>query len=142
MTQPERASDSHSFAERNLITPTGMLVTTALLAIYAMYAGWMAYVWTSPFYGIAAALAASACIGAALVKPWAQPPLHLLTAVFAFGWFRSIYDGVRSGYFDSVFDSWTSIAAAVAPGAALLAIAAASSVLVHRQFRRASSEPV
>jgi hypothetical protein len=66
-----------------LITPPSLLLTTALLAIYAIAAGRIAYLEQSPLLATAAAVSAIACCGSALMKPWSQYLVYLLSIGFA-----------------------------------------------------------
>ena len=51
-----------------LITPIGMLITVALLALYAVYAFWTAYVDKSWIYGFLGVLSLVACYGTAMLR--------------------------------------------------------------------------
>jgi hypothetical protein len=122
-----------------LITPPGLLVTTALLAVYGAYAAWAAFVERSWLYAGLAAMAIAGCIGAALMKPWSRYPVYVLTAAFSAAWVLSIYGGMRAGYFEFAYTSNLAIARALAPGLLLVILAASCSYLVFRQFRGAPS---
>src|SRR5262245_44830999 len=89
-----------------LITPIGMLITVALLAIYAAYAFWTAYVHIEYLpdyadeawiYGSLGALSLVACYGTAMLRPWSQYLVYVLTALFIAGWCYSVYSGAAVG---------------------------------------------
>jgi hypothetical protein len=120
-----------------LITPPGMLVTTALLAIYSAYAAWIAFIERSWLHTGFAAMAIVACVGTALMKPWSRRPVYLLAASFSLAWLNSVYTGIRAGYFEFAYSSYPQIARALAPGFLLVCISAVCSYLVFRHFDRA-----
>ena len=55
-----------------LITPPGMLVTVALLAIYSAYASWTAFIEKSWIYAIVALVSLAACVGTAFPEVMVQ----------------------------------------------------------------------
>ena len=117
-----------------LITPPSLLVTTALLAIYAVAAAKVAMIERSYPLAVGAAVAAIACGGTAYMLRWSQYLVHLMTVGFALKWSWSIYDGWRAGYFGFQFGSATEGLRSLVPGLALVAISAVCSWLVHRHF--------
>jgi hypothetical protein len=120
-----------------LITPPSLLLTTALLAIYAIAAGRIAYLEQSPLLATAAALSAIACCGSALMKRWSQYLVYLLSIGFALKWGWSIYEGYRTGYFDFQFGgtTWRTLRPLV-PGFALVVLSGICAWLVRRSFAR------
>ena len=88
-----------------LITPIGMLITVALLAIYAAYAFWTAYIDKSWIYGFLGGLSLVACYGTAMLRAWSQYLVYLLTALFIAAWCYSVYSGAAVGYFSFFFSS-------------------------------------
>jgi len=116
-----------------LITPVGILITVALLAMYAAYSLWMAVVWHSPLSGVAGVLAIVACVGAAMLKPWSRYIVYLLTASAVATWVWSLYDAARAGYFG--YFSARQIARSLAPGAFLILLSCFCAYAVFRQFR-------
>ena len=118
-----------------LITPMPLLVTTALLAIYAVAAAKVALIERSYPLAVGAAVAAIACGGTAYMQRWSQYLVHLMTAGF------TVNDGWRAGYFGFQFGSATEGLRSLVPGLALVAISAVCSWLVHRYFSRKASRP-
>jgi hypothetical protein len=121
-----------------LITPPGLLLTTALLAIYAIAAGRVAYLEESAFLAAAAALSAIACYGTAMMKRWSQYLVYALALGFALKWGWSVYDGYRTGYFDFRFGSataWRSLRPMV-PGFVMVVLSGVCAWLVRRSFAR------
>jgi len=120
-----------------LITPIGMLVTVALLAIYAAYAFWTAYSDKSWMYVSLGVLALVACYGAAMLRAWSQYLVYLLTALFIVAWCYSVYAGAKVDYFVFFFPSYVAVIKTLAPGfgLVLLSCVAAWNTFIH--FRRA-----
>jgi hypothetical protein len=115
--------------------PLGILITIALLAIYAAYAGWTAY-WNRSFlYALISAAAVVACAGTAMLKPWSRFLVYLLTAAFIGTWGYSIYDSVAAGYFSSRPTS--QVMRLIALEACLAALSGFCAFAVYRHFRRA-----
>ena len=120
-----------------LITPMGMLVTVALLAIYASYAFWTAYFDKSWIYGALGVLAVLACYGAAMLRPWSQYLVYLLTALFIAGWLYSVYLGAKVDYFGFFFPSSLAAIKALAPGFALVLLSGVAARITFSHFCRA-----
>lgn len=128
-----------------LITPVGMLVTVALLAIYSVYAFMTAYIERSWPFVVAGLLAVGACAGTALLKPWSRFLVYLLTGGFIAKFAHSVYAGVAAGYFGFQFPSPLTAARSLAPGLAMVLISCVCCVLVFRHFmqaRRAAARDV
>lgn len=123
-----------------LITPMGLLLTTALLAIYSVAAAKVALVERSYPLAIAAAVSAVACGGTAYMQRWSQYLVHLMTAGFVAKWAWSVYDGYRAGYFDFQFGSPLESLRSLAPGLAMVALSGVCSWLVHAHFARAGRD--
>jgi hypothetical protein len=125
-----------------LITPVGMLVTVALLAIYSVYAFMTAYIERSWPFVVAGLLAVCACAGTALLKPWSRFLVYLLTVGFVAKFAHSVYSGVAAGYFGFQFPSPLTAARTLAPGLMMVLISCVCCVLVFRHFmqgRRAAA---
>lgn len=105
-----------------LITPPGMLVTVALLAIYCAYSSWMASVEQSWFYLFVAATSLAACIGTAVLQPWSRYLVYILTTGFIAAWSHSVYAGAKAGFFVFFFSSPLRAMKSIAPGLALVAL--------------------
>lgn len=121
-------------------TPSGMLVTVALLAIYAAYAGWSAYLERSWMFAVVAAGALVACIGTALLRPWSQFLVYLLVAGIVGGWCWSIYASLSAGYFGLLAPS--QLATNLAPGTVIALLSLACAYFVFRHFRKGPAREV
>ena len=119
-----------------LITPFGMLITTALLAIYAVYAFWTAYVDESWAYGAIGLVTLAACYGTAMLRDWSRYLVYALTAAFVAAWGYSVYYGASVGFFSFWYGSKLESAKALAPGFALVALSCTASCIAFRHFRR------
>lgn len=118
-----------------LITPPGMLVTVALLAIYSAYASWTALVEKSWVYAIVALVSLAACMGTAFLKSWSRYPVYVLTVGFAAAWCYSVYSATRVGFFGFFFSSPSAAAKSLAPGLVLACLSLVCSYIVLRHFR-------
>jgi nicotinamide riboside transporter PnuC len=116
-----------------LVTPVGMLVTVALLALYGAFGIWTAISEHSWLSGLAGAIAIIACIGAARLLAWSRFLVYLLAVIFIGTWALSLYSAAQVGYF-TLF-SPLEIALALAPGGLLVALSCFSAYIVFRQFR-------
>jgi hypothetical protein len=120
-----------------LITPMGLLVTTALLAIYSVAAANVALIERSYPLAVAAAVSAVACAGTAYMQRWSRYLVHLMTIGFVAKWCWSVYDSYRAGYFEFVRGTiWVSLRPLL-PGLALVMLSGVCSWLVHTHFRKA-----
>src|SRR5262245_37959864 len=116
-----------------LITPVGILITMALLALYAAYSLWAAFVEHSILSGIAGVLAIVACVGAAMLKPWSRYIVYLLAASAIATWAYSLYAAASAGYFRIFPQAQT--ARSLLPGAFLVLLSCYCTFAVFRQFR-------
>jgi len=119
-----------------LITPIGMLITVALLATYAAYALWTAYIDESWIYYLLGGLAFFACYGTAMMRPWSRYLVYLLTTLFIAAWCYSVYSGAAVGYFSIFFSSSALVAKALAPGLTLVVLSGLASWNAFSHFRR------
>lgn len=118
-----------------LITPPGMLLTVALLAIYTTY-GWLVGTVERSWPLLAGAVvSAVACVGIALLRPWARYLVYLLTIGFLAKLADSIYWGVRSGYYGLQFRSPQETVLSLLPSSALAILSLICCWLVHRYFK-------
>jgi hypothetical protein len=117
-----------------LITPIGMLITVALLAVYAVYAFWTAYADNSWIYGTLGVLALGACYGTAMLRAWSQYLVYVLTVLFVAAWCYSVYAGAAVGFFGIFFSSHALVIKALAPGLALVLLSFVASWNVFRHF--------
>ena len=115
------------------VTPRGILVTVALLAIYGAYGFWDAIVYRSFTSAVLGVLATVACVGTTRLLAWSRYLVYLLTAAFIAIWAQSLYAAAVAGYF-SLF-SPSQIALQLAPGIALVALSCSCAYVVFRHFR-------
>jgi hypothetical protein len=120
-------------------TPVGMLITVALLAIFAIYGVWTAITDESLVYAIVGAVAIVACLGTAMLKPWSSYLVYLLTATFIGMWGYSLYSAAAVGYFGLY--SILQIARQLAPGILLILLSCVCNYLVFRQFHASRPQP-
>lgn len=119
-----------------LITPPGMLVTVALLAIYCAYASWTAFLDRSWAYVLIALISLAASYGTAMLRPWSRYLVYLLTSGFVAAWCFSLYAGARAGFFEFFFASPLEAARSLAPGLFLAVLSLGCSYIVFRHFHR------
>jgi len=122
-----------------LITPPGMLLTVALLVIYSVYAfliGWTEKSWILLVGGF---VAVAATYGVAMVRPWSRYLVYALTVGFFAKLGLSIYDGIRSGFFDFQFGSAAQVARSMLPVLLMALLSAACCAVVYKQFRRSGT---
>lgn len=123
-----------------LITPIGLLLTTAMLAIYAVAAANIAILERSYALALGAAISAVASAGTAYMRPWSRHLVHLMTVGFVAKWCWSVYDGWQTGYFEFKFGSNLQVLRSLLPGLALVTLAAACSWMVHNFFSKAGRD--
>ena len=120
-----------------LITPPGMLLTVALLAIYcawAMLIGWTEKSWLMIAGSGACMLAA---YGTAMLRPWSRYIVYFVTGGFIAKLFHSVTTAARAGFFGFQFTSGTQAAWSLVPSLMLAMLSVVCCVIVHRHFRRA-----
>ena len=133
--------DAIQFSDRwevfviKLITPPGMLLTTALLFIYSVYAFLIGSIEDSVPLLVGGVIAVVATYGVAMLRPWSRYLVYLLTAGFVAKLGYSIYSGITSGYFDFQFGSANASLKSLAPSVALAILSGVCCVLVFRHFR-------
>lgn len=120
-----------------LITPLSLLVTTALLAVFAFAAARIAYIEHSWPLAVASAVSAVTGAGTAFMRPWSRWLVHLMSIGFIGKWFWSVWDGYQAGYFDFQFGSERGAALrSLLPGLAMVILSGLCSWLVQRHFSR------
>jgi hypothetical protein len=122
-----------------LITPPGMLLTVAMMAVYCAYAfsiGWIEKSWV---LGVAGFFTIIACYGVAMLRSWSRFLVYALTGGFVAKLAYSIYSGFVAGYFGFQFGSSSEVAVSLAPSLLMAVISCACSVIVFRHFRGAPS---
>ena len=102
-----------------------MLLTTALLFIYSVYAFLIGSIEDSVPLLAGGVIAVVATYGVAMLRPWSRYLVYLLTAGFVAKLGYSIYSGITSGYFDFQFGSANASLKSLAPSLALAAAVAA-----------------
>jgi hypothetical protein len=122
-----------------LVTPVGILITVALLALYGVYAAWIGVSQHSLTSALSGVLAFIACVGAALLKPWSRYLVYLLSAVLIGTWCYSLYTAASAGYF-SLYTA-SQIFRQLAPGIFLAVLASFCAYAVFRQFRTQVRKP-
>lgn len=119
-----------------LITPPGMLLTTALLVIFSAYAfmiGWNEDSWLLWLGGI---LALIASYGVAMLRPWSRYFVYLLTAGFFAKFGHSVWYAQRAGYFEFQFGSYGEAVASLAPSTMIGLLSLLCCYLVSSYFAR------
>ena len=84
---------------------------------------------------MAGGIAAVACVATALMKPWSQYLVYLMTAGFVGKWGWSVCDGIRSGYFGFQFGATRTAIQSLAPGLLMVVLSCTCAWLVYRYFR-------
>jgi hypothetical protein len=123
-----------------LITPPGLLLTTALLVIYTFYALAIGSIEDSIPLLAGGIVSAIACYGTAMMRPWSQYFVYLLTAGFFAKLGHSLWYGWQSGFFDFQFGSMQEIARSLAPSAVLAVLSLGCCWLVYRHFHGVRSK--
>jgi hypothetical protein len=118
-----------------LVTPPGMLFTTALLVIYCAYAFLIGSIEDSTPLLLGGFVAVCACYGTAMVRPWSRFLVYALTAGFICKLSDSLMYAYRAGYFEFQFGSAAEIAATLVPSLAMTLVSVVCCALVYRQFR-------
>lgn len=123
-----------------LITPPGLLLTTAVLAIYAIAAARVAQIEHSWPLAVAALVSAVAAAGTAFMRPWSRWLVHLMTMGFIAKWAWSVWDGYRAGYFDFQFGADRGPALrSLLPGLTMVLLSVLCSWLVQRHYSTVQS---
>src|SRR5262245_30958924 len=118
-----------------LITPPGLLLTTALLAIYSVYAYLIGSIEDSVPLLIGCAVAVIATYGTAMMRPWSQYLVYALAVGFMLKLGHSIYWGWSSGFFDFQLGSTKEIVWSLVPSAAMTLLSLLCCWLVFRHFQ-------
>ena len=118
-----------------LITPPGMLLTVAVLMIFASYAflvGTIEDSWILLAGGVVAMIAA---YGTAMLRPWSRYLVFAVAAGFIGKLTSSIVAGVRSGFFGFQFGTAREAIWALAPSLMMTLLSCVCCVIVYRHFR-------
>ena len=116
-------------------TPTPMLVTVALLVVYAVGAMMIGVAEKSWVIGGAALAAAVAAYGAATLKPWSRYFVFALALALVGKLGYSIYRAQAAGYFDG-FETGEAAFRSLVPIVTLTVLFLIACWIVHRQFSR------
>jgi hypothetical protein len=122
-----------------LITPPGMLFTTALLVIYGTYAAMIGSIEQSFLLLVGTAVAAVATYGTAMVRPWSRYLVYALTAGFFAKFGISMFEAHQAGFFAIQFGSKWEIAASLAPSCVMAGLGVICCTIVYRQFPAATA---
>ena len=120
-----------------LVTPVGILITVALLALYSAYGVWTAINEHSLISALVGGVAIIACVGVAMLKAWSRYLVYVLTAALIGTWAYSLYAAAMAGYF-RLFPT-SRILLSLAPGILLVVLSCSCAYIVFRQFR--ASQP-
>jgi hypothetical protein len=124
-----------------LMTPPGMLLTVALLALYSVYAFRIGTIEDSWILLTGSVLSLVAAYGTAMLRPWSQHLVYLLTVGFIAKLGHSVNAGVMSGYFTFRFSSAAEALKSLGPSAMMVLISCVCCVLVYRHFHPRSETP-
>jgi hypothetical protein len=121
-----------------IVTPKGILVTVAFLALtcaFALWFGWTHRLWMMFAIGLVAGIG---CVGAANMQRWSRFLVYAMSVGLAAAWLYSIYAAARVGYFHPL--AWATIIVSLIPGVTLLLVALFCSLMAHRHL--AASGPL
>lgn len=118
-----------------LITPPGLLLTTAVLAVYAGYAFLISAMEDSVLLFVGGSLSVVGAVGAATMKAWSRYLMYVLSVGAVVKLSSSVNTAVEAGYFSFQFDSMRQRILALAPELAMVALGFLCCVLVWHQFK-------
>ena len=119
-----------------LITPLGMLFTSAMMVIFSVYAFLIGTIEDSWILLTGCVTAAIAGYGVAMLRPWSQHLVYVLAAGFIVKLGLSIYAGLVSGYFDMRFESINESLGSLAPSIVMATLSCICCYVVFRHFHR------
>ena len=119
-----------------VITPPGMLFTTALLAIYGTYALLIGMIERSMPLQLGAVVSIAAVYGTALVRSWSTQLVYLVTAGFIAKLGSSILEAQRAEFFGFQFGSTWEIAWPLIPSLIMALLSLVCCVILRRQFQQ------
>jgi hypothetical protein len=117
----------------SLVTPIGILITVALLALYGVYGVWTAISEHSLMPAFAGAVAVVACVGIAKLKAWSRFLVYFLAVLFIGTWVHSVYSAAVVGYFSRL--SASQIGLSLAAELLLVLVSCFCTYVVFKQFR-------
>lgn len=123
-----------------LITPPGMLLTVALLAIYCVYAFLIGTIEKSWVLMTAGVVAVVATYGVAMLKPWSRYLVYVLTAGFCAKLGLSIREGINSGFFSFQFRAPGQMVRSMLPTLLMAVLSGVCCALVYRYFAGSRSD--
>lgn len=118
-----------------LITPPGMLLTVALLAIYSICAFLIGRIEDSWPLQAASLVAIIASYGTAMLKSWSRYLVYLLASGFVMKIALSIAQSFSAGYFDFQFRTMAEILRPLTPSLILVLLSGVCCLFVFRYFR-------
>lgn len=118
-----------------LITPPGMLLTVAFLAIYSICAFLIGRIEDSWPLQVASLVAIVASYGTARLMPWSRYLVYLLASGFVIKMALSIVQAVSAGFFDFQFRTTTEILQSLIPSLILVLLSGVCCLVVFRYFR-------
>lgn len=122
----------------HLVTPIGILIAVAVMALCGAYGIMQAVTDHSVISAVAGVAALVAAVGAALLKPWSRYLVYMLTAAIVGGWIYSLYIAAKAGYF--TLYSRSQIVSQLAPGAFLVLLSCYCAYAVFRHFRLSAAQ--
>jgi hypothetical protein len=117
-----------------LVTPPGMLFTTALLTIYGTYAFLIGTIERSLPLQLGGVVSVVAIYGTAMVLAWSAYLVYLLTAGFILKLGSSIHEAHRAGFFELQFGTTGDIAWSLVPSLLMAMLGIVCCVIVRKQF--------
>lgn len=118
-----------------LITPPGILLTVAFLAIYCAYAFITAWIERSWILAVAGVGAAFACFGTALLRPWSRFLVYALVGSFLGKVTHSVYSAAVAGYFAFYFGSVGTSLRSLVPSLLMAVLSCVCCFIVFNYFR-------
>ena len=125
-----------------LITPPGMLVTVALLVTYSMYALRIGVLEDSWILSAAGGLSIAAAYGTAMLRPWSQYLVYLLTAGFVGKLVYSILAAIQAGFFDFYYATTLQVVWSLTPSAMMALLSIVCALIVLRHFSGRTQVPL
>lgn len=117
-----------------LVTPPGMLLTTALLVIYSAYAFMIGWTEGSGLLTMGGIVALFASYGVAMLRPWSRHLVYLLTAGFFAKLGHSVWYAHAAGYFEFQFGSCGEAVTSLVPSTMIGLLSLLCCYLVFRFF--------
>jgi len=117
-----------------LITPPGMLVTVALLAIYSVYAFLIGSIEKSSLLTAGGVVSVLASYGTAMLRPWSRYLVYVLILGFVAKLGNSFVAAFEAGFFEFQFGSIREVLWSLTPTLLMTFLSIWCGVVVHRHF--------